>query len=162
MLRLSSAELTMLAPRLRQYLNSPRPAWPEVVDAADWLRGALGVSQSRWGEACLAMGRAQAAIGIVSAKPAAHFRSTPGGYFHGMVAKAKAGELNLARTVWGLRQTAASGSRPSFAHPESPLAPDGPAGPEGGPGDRPSPADAHQTGSFRDIPSGLAGRPRPV
>ena len=53
------------------------------------------------------MGREQAAIaiGIVSAKPAGHFRSTPGGYFHGMVAKAKAGELNLARTVWGLRQT---------------------------------------------------------
>ena len=35
----------------------------------------------------------------VSAKPAEQFRSTPGGYFHGMVAKAKAGELNLARTV---------------------------------------------------------------
>lgn len=52
------------------------------------------------------MGREQAAIAvaIVSAKPAEHFRSTPGGYFHGMVAKAKAGELNLARTVWGLRQ----------------------------------------------------------
>jgi hypothetical protein len=30
-------------------------------------------------------------------------RSSPGGYFHGMVAKAKGGELNLARTIWGLR-----------------------------------------------------------
>jgi replication initiation protein RepC len=121
-LRLSSAELTMLAPRLRPYLASPHPAWPEVVDAADWLRGELGVSQSLWGEACLAMGREQTAIaiGIVSAKPAGHFRSTPGGYFHGMVAKAKAGELNLARTVWGLRQTAASGSRRGFSHPGSP------------------------------------------
>jgi replication initiation protein RepC len=51
------------------------------------------------------MGREQAAIAlaIVSAKPAEHFTSSPGGYFHGMVAKAKAGELNLARTVWGLR-----------------------------------------------------------
>ena len=55
------------------------------------------------------MGREKAAIAIaiVSAKPAEHFRSTPGGYFHGMVAKAKAGELNLARTVWGLRQAVA-------------------------------------------------------
>jgi replication initiation protein RepC len=108
--RLSIEELTKLAPRLRPYLTSPRPAWPEVVDAADWLRGELGVSQSLWGEACVAMGRRQAAIAIaiVSAKPAAHFRSTPGGYFHGMVAKAKAGELNLARTVWGLRQIATS------------------------------------------------------
>jgi replication initiation protein RepC len=51
------------------------------------------------------MGREQAAIAIaiVSAKPAEHFRSTPGGYFHGMVAKAKTGELNLERTIWGLR-----------------------------------------------------------
>jgi replication initiation protein RepC len=105
-MRLSIDELTMLAPRLRIYLKSPRPAWPEIVDAADWLRGELGVSKSLWGDACIAMGREQAAIAIaiVSTKPETHFRSTPGGYFHGMVAKAKAGELNLARTIWGLRQ----------------------------------------------------------
>ena len=104
-LRLSTDELVRLAPRLRSYLTTPTPAWPDVVDAADWLRGELGVSKSLWGEACLAMGREEAAIAvaIVSAKPAGHFRSSPGGYFHGMVAKAKAGELNLARTIWGLR-----------------------------------------------------------
>ena len=104
-LRLSTDELVRLAPRLRSYLTTPAPTWPGVVDAADWLRGELGVSKSLWGEACLAMGREEAAIAvaIVSAKPAGHFRSSPGGYFHGMVAKAKAGELNLARTIWGLR-----------------------------------------------------------
>jgi replication initiation protein RepC len=104
-LRLSTDELVRLAPRLRSYLTTPTPTWPGVVDAADWLRGELGVSKSLWGEACLAMGREEAAIAvaIVSAKPAGHFRSSPGGYFHGMVAKAKAGELNLARTIWGLR-----------------------------------------------------------
>jgi replication initiation protein RepC len=114
-MRLSTDELMQLAPRLRTYLQSPRPAWPEIVDAADWLRGELGVSQSLWGEACVAMGREQAAIAIaiVSAKPTEHFRSTPGGYFHGMVAKAKAGELNLARTVWGLRQAIAPKSHRS-------------------------------------------------
>jgi replication initiation protein RepC len=104
-LRLSTDELVRLAPRLRPYLTTPVPTWPGLVDAADWLRGELGVSKSLWGEACLAMGREEAAIAvaIVSAKPAGHFRSSPGGYFHGMVAKAKAGELNLARTIWGLR-----------------------------------------------------------
>jgi replication initiation protein RepC len=104
-LRLSTDELVRLAPRLRGYLATPAPTWPDVVVAADWLRGELGVSKPLWGEACLAMGREQAAIAvaIVSAKPAGHFRSSPGGYFHGMVAKAKAGELNLARTIWGLR-----------------------------------------------------------
>ena len=112
-MRLSTDELTFLAPRLRNYLKTSAPGWREIVDAADFLRGELGVSRSLWGEACLSMGREEAAIAIaiVSAKPAEHFRSTPGGYFHGMVAKAKAGELNLARTIWGLRQAAASKPR---------------------------------------------------
>jgi replication initiation protein RepC len=107
-LRLSTDELTRLAPRLRGYLATPTPSWPDVVNAADWLRGELGVSKPLWSEACLAMGREEAAIAvaIVSAKPAGHFRSSPGGYFHGMVEKAKAGELNLARTIWGLRSRA--------------------------------------------------------
>ena len=107
-MRLSTQELIQLAPRLQSYLTSPRPAWPEIIDAADWLRGEMDVSKSLWGEACIAMGRQEAAIAIavVSAKPATHFRSTPAGYFHGMVAKAKAGKLNLARTIWGLRQAA--------------------------------------------------------
>jgi replication initiation protein RepC len=112
-MQLSSKELTFLAPRLRTYLRSPEPNWREIVDAADYLRGELGVSKSLWGEACVTLGREQAAIAIavVSAKPAGHFRSSPGGYFHGMVAKAKTGELNLARTIWGLRQAAAPKSR---------------------------------------------------
>jgi replication initiation protein RepC len=116
-MRLSTDELVLLAPRLRAYLKTPTPAWPEIVDAAGWLRGELGVSKSLWGDACLAMGREAAAIAIaiVSAKPAEHFRSTPGGYFHGMVAKAKAGELNLARTVWGLRQAVAPKPRNGFS-----------------------------------------------
>jgi replication initiation protein RepC len=52
------------------------------------------------------MGRelAAVALAIVSTKEEEHFRTSPGGYFHGMVAKAKAGELNLDRTVWALRR----------------------------------------------------------
>jgi replication initiation protein RepC len=42
-----------------------------------------------------------------------HFRTSPGGYFHGMVAKARAGELNLARTIWGLRQQAGPKAAPA-------------------------------------------------
>jgi replication initiation protein RepC len=112
-LRLSTDELVQLAPRLRPYLRSSMPSWRDVVDAANWLRHDLDISKSLWGEACIAMGREQAAIAIaiVSAKPADHFRTTPGGYFHGMVAKAKAGELNLSRTIWGLRS--AGNARPS-------------------------------------------------
>lgn len=52
------------------------------------------------------MGRelAAVALAIVSTKEAEHFRTTPGGYFHGMVSKHNAGELHLERTVWALRR----------------------------------------------------------
>ena len=95
-----------LAPKLKPYLRRSNPTWPEIVDAADWLRHDLGVSKSLWGDACLAMGRelAAVALAIVSTKEAEHFKTSPGGYFHGMVAKARAGELHLERTVWALRR----------------------------------------------------------
>jgi replication initiation protein RepC len=113
-MRLSADDVVTLAPRLKPYLRSSSPGWPEIVDAADWLRHDLGVSKALWGEACLAMGREAAAIAlaIVSAKPAEHFTSSAGGYFHGMVSKARAGELNLSRTVWGLRSAAATPGKP--------------------------------------------------
>ena len=99
-------ELPRLAPKLKPYLRRPDPAWPDIVEAADWLRGDLGVSKSLWADACLAMGRELAAVAmaIVSTKEPEHFTGTPGGYFHGMVAKAKAGQLHLDRTVWALRR----------------------------------------------------------
>jgi replication initiation protein RepC len=99
-------ELPRLTPKLKPYLRRPNPAWPDIIDAADWLRHDLGVSKSLWGDACLAMGRelAAVALAIVSSKEVAHFQTSPGGYFHGMVTKAKAGELHLERTVWALRR----------------------------------------------------------
>src|SRR6478609_5422075 len=71
------------------YLTTPRPVWRDIVDAADWLRGEMGISRPLWGEACVAMGRecAAVAVALVSARPAEHFRTSPGGYFHGMVAR---------------------------------------------------------------------------
>ncbi len=109
-LKLAPDELVQLAPRLKFYLRRPDPTWPEVVDAAAFLRWDLDVSKSLWGDACLAMGREQAAIaiGIVSTKDPGHFRTTAGGYFHGMVVKARRGELNLDRTLWALRRTGQS------------------------------------------------------
>jgi replication initiation protein RepC len=99
-------ELVQLTPKLKPYLRRSTPTWPDVVDAADWLRHDLGVSKHLWGDACLTMGRelAAVALAIVSTKEPEHFRTSPGGYFHGMVAKARAGELHLERTVWSLRR----------------------------------------------------------
>jgi replication initiation protein RepC len=116
-LKMHSDELVRLAPRLKPYLRRPDPTWPEIWDAADWLRHELDVSKSLWGEACVAMGRNEAAIAIaiVSTKDPQQFRTTPGGYFHGMVTKAKAGELNLDRTLWAMRRAGDSKPRPRTA-----------------------------------------------
>ena len=43
--------------------------------------------------------RAAIALAVVSTKDPAHFRTSPGRYFHDMVAKPKAGKLNLDHTL---------------------------------------------------------------
>jgi replication initiation protein RepC len=108
--KLTPCELIQLAPKLGAYLAGPARTWTEIVDAADWLRSDLGISASLWGEACVALGRQNAAVAVavVSAKSDGHFRVSPGAYFFGMVQRAKVGELNLARTIWGLRAEKAS------------------------------------------------------
>jgi replication initiation protein RepC len=104
-LKLTPNELTRLAPRLASYLRNSSPRWPEIVEAAEWLRDEMGIPQFIWGDACLALGREQAAaaVAIVSAKPQTHFRRSAGAYFHGMISRAKAGELHLTRTIWAMR-----------------------------------------------------------
>ena len=102
--RISAEELARLAPSLRKYLQDPDPDWPDVVNAADWLRVDLGVSKSLWDEACVTMGRERAAIAIalVTTKEAGHIRN-PGGYFRSMVRKDANGDLHLDQSIWGLR-----------------------------------------------------------
>jgi replication initiation protein RepC len=104
-LRLHPEELAVLAPRLAVHLRADYPKWSDIVDAADALRNELDVSRSLWGEACQTLGREMAAIAlaIVSTKDPDYFTRTPGHYFHGMVERAKRGELHLDRTLWGLR-----------------------------------------------------------
>ena len=110
-LKLQPDELVRLVPQLKGYLQVSDPTWPALVEAAAFLRSDLDVSKALWGEACLVMGREQAAvaIAIVATKNPAHFRTTAAGYFHGMVAKAKTGELNLDRTIWGMRRAREGG-----------------------------------------------------
>jgi replication initiation protein RepC len=100
------AELVDLAPRLAQYIPHGTLIWAHVLEAADWLRGELGVSRSLWAEACKTMGRDQAvlAIAIVSTKSESHFSRSAGGYFAGMVRKHERGELHLERSLWALRE----------------------------------------------------------
>src|SRR5512144_152149 len=112
----TTAELLRLAPRLRRYLtvSGPEPQWNDLIDAARALGlREMDLCQKLWGEACQVMGRREAAIAVafVSARPDAFFTRGPGAFFYGMVAKAKAGKLNLVGTLKGLRK--AAGAAPS-------------------------------------------------
>lgn len=80
-----------------------RPDWNSIVEGAELLRHHLGISKDAWGRACLTMGReaAAAAVAVIFAKRS-DIRS-PGGYLRGMVAKAERGELNLAASVYQVR-----------------------------------------------------------
>jgi replication initiation protein RepC len=105
-LHISPPQLVELAPRLKRYVRDGRLDWPKIHDAAAWLAGELGVSPPLWNEACRVMGRDYAAIAlaVVSTKDAAHFSSSAGGYFAGMMRKAERGELRLGGTIWKLRE----------------------------------------------------------
>ena len=98
-------DLPRLAPKLKRYLRSPLPAWPDIADAADRLRRDLGIPTSLWEEACAAMGREQAAlaVAVITTKEPEEL-GNPSGYFRGMLARHIAGELSLERTVWRLRK----------------------------------------------------------
>ncbi len=106
LLKITPMELIKLAPRLKPYLNNQAPSWPEIVDArrlAPRRNGDFQIHLGRrlprhWG-----VSKPRSPSRLSSGKPPAHFRLSPGGYFHGMVSKAKAGELHLARTIWGMR-----------------------------------------------------------
>ena len=94
--------------------SCPTPTWRDVVDAADWVRSDLGISKPARGEACLLLGRegAAVAVAIVSTKEKGYFRTSPGGYFRGMLDEAKAHDLNLDRTIWKLRHGTKPAGRP--------------------------------------------------
>jgi replication initiation protein RepC len=101
---LAPAVLAKLCSPLRVYLASGRPAWPDVVDAADYLRAELGISRSAWIDACQTLGRndAAAAVAIIAAKGSEI--ASAGGYLRGMTARARVGRLNLQGSLWGLAE----------------------------------------------------------
>jgi replication initiation protein RepC len=106
-MNLRAPQLLDLAPRLAHYVLSATPTWRDLFEAAaTGLRLELGISLWLWAEACGVMGRegAALALALVSTKDPSHFRSSVGGYFAGMVKKAKRGELHLEGTLWALRE----------------------------------------------------------
>ena len=94
--------------RFRSHLPlEPRPMnWNDVVEAAYSLRSQLHISQRSWAEACQLLSREGAALCVLLADQAIDRPENPvrqpAAYFRGMVNKARAGELRLHNSIFGL------------------------------------------------------------
>jgi replication initiation protein RepC len=91
--------------RLREYLPE-EATWSDLVEAAYRLRRDYGISQASWGEACAVLGRNGAALSLLltdrgASRPEKPVRA-PAAYFRGLVQRARAGELRLHKSVFGL------------------------------------------------------------
>lgn len=84
--------------------------WSEFIDAAEHLRAELFISRQSWIQACQTLGREGAAICVLVTDRGRDRTDNPvrlpAAYFRGMVNKARAGELHLAKSVFGLLELA--------------------------------------------------------
>jgi replication initiation protein RepC len=123
---MTPAVALQIAPAFRGLVNSPRPSWQEISEAAFIVRGSLGISQHAYGQACAVLGRYEAATAIaaISAKSDMGLVRSPGGLLRHMVDAHLGGTLRLDRTLFGLVDKAGglpgrkvtSGPRTVFTH----------------------------------------------
>ena len=100
------ADLLAIFPGAAMYVTTPRPGWPDLHAAAARLRHDLGIRTDTWVDAVERLGRDGAAIAMfITAERQARgdIRVTTGAYFAGMLAKARANQLDLGKSLWGFR-----------------------------------------------------------
>ena len=81
-----------------------------VSEFTNWRRSGRRIS-------CVVLAQAAIAVAIVSTKPDTSFRSSPGAYFYGMIARTEQGELYLERNIFGRRERT-YGPRRGQRHPK--------------------------------------------
>ncbi|CCC05675.1 unnamed protein product [Sordaria macrospora k-hell] len=105
-LKVRPCDLAEMFPTTSMYLTEARPRWPDVHNAAARLRHDLGIRSGTWVDAIDTLGRDGAAVAVmITAEREARneIRLTAGAYYAGMVARAKRGELDLQKSLWGFR-----------------------------------------------------------
>ena len=109
-IRTTPDELAQMFPAAAGYIPPTRVAWSDIHAAAVRLRHDLGIRPGLWVEAGTLLDRDAASIAVLITceRAARHeIRTSPGAYFAGMMERAKRGELDLVKSLWGFR----SGSR---------------------------------------------------
>lgn len=96
-----------IAPELCSNLLYRDGSWGEMVATAERLAGQSGISNHAFKEACRVMGPRGAAASVIATiqKYRRGEVQRPGAYLRGMSSKAGKGELNLGRTLHGLKDT---------------------------------------------------------
>lgn len=102
----SPRELVEMFPTTAMYVERDHPGWIDLHRAAARLRHDLGIRTGTWVDAIDQLGSDAASIAImITAERGARdeIRLTPGAYFAGMVSRARRGELDLSKSLWGFR-----------------------------------------------------------
>ena len=96
--------ILQIAPQFRDWVQSGRPKWVELEEAATFVRSDLGISLHAWGQACVVLGRIEAVsvLAAIAARQAVGKVRSAGGLLRRMVDLHMAGELRLDRTLFGL------------------------------------------------------------
>ena len=100
--------LSAASERMQAYLPIEKKAitWQDYIDAAYRLKGALGISQAAWANACMILGRSGAALCVMLTDQAnqreVNPAEKPAAYFNGMIERAKSGTLKLHNSIFGL------------------------------------------------------------
>jgi replication initiation protein RepC len=113
-------EILTMAPVLERYLARPIEGLEPAAAIQHVMRAAyayatdtmgLAASPSLWEQANQVLGPwgAVLAVMVIAAKDPDYFTRSPAHYFAGMVERAKRGELNLSRSIWGMRARASGG-----------------------------------------------------
>jgi len=113
-------EILAMAPVLERYLARPIEGLEPTAAIQHVMRAAyayatdtngLSASPSLWDQANQVLGPwgSVLAVMVIAAKDRDYFTRSPAHYFAGMVERAKRGELNLSRSIWGMRARASGG-----------------------------------------------------
>lgn len=96
-----------IAPEFCSGLLHRDETWGKVVAIAERLASQSGISNHAFKEACRIMGQRGAAASVIATiqKYRRGDVQRPGAYLRGMSRKADKGELNLGRTLYGLKDT---------------------------------------------------------
>lgn len=93
---------------LRELCSSERPSAEELIEAAEYLSGQVGVSCHAWSQACVVLGRLQAAVAVIvmasrlERGAAIRFRDA---YFRSLIERGARNTLFLDRSLYALRDS---------------------------------------------------------